>query len=42
MKTAVADVDIQMVTCRGRRRVIAQKIEKMAGVEVMWDEVNYS
>lgn len=33
---------IQAVTCRGWKQVIAQRTKKMAGVEVMWDETNYS
>lgn len=33
---------IQVVTCRGRKQVIAQRTKKMAGGEAMWDEANYS
>lgn len=38
MKTAAADVGIQVTTYR---LVIAQRTEKMAGVEAMWDAANY-
>jgi hypothetical protein len=39
---AVPDVGIQVVTYRGQKPMIAQRTEKMADVEAMWDEANYS